>query len=323
MSEAFLAEPLPTGEPLPLVLNPRQPRKNARRHLAKAVSDELPWLKQELAKHGALLFRGYSLSSAKHFESIAATILPALQPYLEGQSPRTKVRGNVYTSTEYPKHLRITMHSELSYAKDPPSTLLFFCETPPTEGGETPVADCRTVYQRLPSDLRDKFEALGVKYVKNMPASEKGLGKTWMDHFETTDAKEVERYLEQNETSFTWSEDGALRTESIRPAVRTQPETGEKVWYNQANLWHVTNFEEQRMKTLLQICGEEGLPTHCYFGDGSKMTKEELDTVREVMWDTAVLFPWQKGDLLFVDNLLCAHGRSAFDGPRKILVGMG
>ena len=54
MSEAFLAEPLPTGEPLPLVLNPRQPRKSARRHLAKAVSNELPWLKQELAKHGAL-----------------------------------------------------------------------------------------------------------------------------------------------------------------------------------------------------------------------------------------------------------------------------
>ena len=236
MSEAFLAEPLPTGESLPLVLRPAKPRKNARRHLAKAIDSELPWLQQEVAKHGALLFRGYSLSSAKHFESIAAKILPSLQPYLEGQSPRTKIRGNVYTSTEYPKHLRITMHSELSYAKEPPRTLLFFCETPAAEGGETPIADCREVYKRLPADLRDRFEKLGVKYVKNMPASEKGLGKTWMDHFETTDAREVERYLEQNEMSFTWSDDGSLRTESIRPAVRTHPDTGETVWYNQANL---------------------------------------------------------------------------------------
>ena len=162
-----------------------------------------------------------------------------------------------------------------------------------------------------------------MKYVKNMPDSEKGLGKTWMDHFESNDKKTVERYLDANEISWTWLDDGSQRTESVRPAVRKHPITQETVWYNQANLWHVSNFEEQRRKTLLQICGEERLPTHCYYGDGSRIEDVELDTVRRVMWDNAIAFPWQQGDLLVVDNILVAHGRMPFDGPRKVLVAMG
>ena len=105
--------------------------------------------------------------------------------------------------------------------------------------------------------------------------------------------------------------------------TRTHPVTNEKVWYNQSNLWHVSNFEEQRRKTLLQICGEEGLPTHCYFGDGSPMTEAELEVVRKTMWDTSVAFPWEQGDILVLDNIMAAHGRNSFDGPRKVLVAMG
>jgi alpha-ketoglutarate-dependent taurine dioxygenase len=35
-----------------------------------------------------------------------------------------------------------------------------------------------------------------------------------------------------------------------------------------------------------------------------------------------VAFPWQKGDILMVDNMLAAHGREPFTGPRKIMVAM-
>ena len=36
----------------------------------------------------------------------------------------------------------------------------------------------------------------------------------------------------------------------------------------------------------------------------------------------AAIFPWEEGDLLMVDNVLTSHGRSAYNGPRKIIVGM-
>ena len=74
---------------------------------------------------------------------------------------------------------------------------------------------------------------------------------------------------------------------------------------------------------LLRFCGEEGLPTHAYYGDGSTISEEELDRVRDVLWREAVIFPWQEGDVLFLDNFLVAHGRMSFKGERKILVAMG
>ena len=323
MTQSFDTEFLPESDSLPLVAKPTDPKHRSRKDLMKLIKAERDWLEKMVAAHGAVLFRGFAIDTPKDFEKVAGTVLPALKPYVEGQSPRTKIRGNVYTSTEYPKHLRVTMHSELSYSKAPPSKLIFYCETPGTQGGETPISDCRKVYEDMPVAVRDKFENLGIKYVKNMPGDDKGLGKSWMDHFETSNKKKVEKYLEENEMAFEWLEDGMLRTESIRPAVRKHPVTGEMIWYNQSNLWHVSNFEEQRRKTLLQICGEEKLPTHCYFGDGSPMSDEELDTVRNVMWDSAVIFPWEAGDVLVVDNYMAAHGRMPFDGPRKVLVAMG
>jgi alpha-ketoglutarate-dependent taurine dioxygenase len=36
-----------------------------------------------------------------------------------------------------------------------------------------------------------------------------------------------------------------------------------------------------------------------------------------------VRFQWQKGDMVTLDNMLVAHARDPFVGPRRILVALG
>ena len=66
----------------------------------------------------------------------------------------------------------------------------------------------------------------------------------------------------------------------------------------------------------------EDLPNNTYDGDGSPMEPEVLDALRAAYCAETVAFPWQEGDILMLDNMLAAHGRAPFTGPRRILVAM-
>src|SRR5216683_2595955 len=63
----------------------------------------------------ALIFRRFGIS-ARQLEKVTDLLLRNRLPYVHGNSPRTKVGNNIYTSTEYPPDHTISMHNELSYA---------------------------------------------------------------------------------------------------------------------------------------------------------------------------------------------------------------
>jgi hypothetical protein len=284
------------------------------------IKKHKPWLKNVLSTYGGLLFRGFPILTSEDFEDFVLAIDPNLTAYTQGQSQRHRVKNLIYTSTEYPADQNITLHNELSYTDHPPGKIFFFCETPPLEGGETPIADCRTIYQRLNANLKEKFIANQVCYVKNMHGSA-GFGKSWQDHFETTNKDEVEAYLKQANVDFSWQEDGSLRTTQTRSAVIQHPETQESVWHSQAHLWHFSNYGAQG-EMLLKVLGEARLPTNAYYGDGTPIPADVIQATNQAFWEEASFFDWQKGDLLMLDNLLVAHGRTSFTGPRRILVAM-
>lgn len=207
-------------------------------------------------------------------------------------------------------------------AADPPQRLFFCCLVAPEKDGETPIVDCRKILGKLNPEVVDRFARLGVSYVKNMHGRQSGIGKSWQAHFETQDREVAEEHLQSADIEYEWRDDGSLWTRRLRPALREHPVTGEAVWHNQADLWHISNNPASTQVQLLKHFGEERLPINAYFGDGSTISAVDLDHVREMMWREASVFPWQVGDLLILDNYLVAHGRMHFAGPRKIVVTM-
>ncbi len=48
-----------------------------------------------------------------------------------------------------------------------------------------------------------------------------------------------------------------------------------------------------------------------------------MDHIGEVYEKHAVRFQYQPGDLVSLDNMIVAHARDPFSGPRKIVVALG
>jgi alpha-ketoglutarate-dependent taurine dioxygenase len=272
-----------------------------------------------LETRGALLIRGLKLLGSAQFGKLLSSLFGSeLLEYVYRSTPRTQVRGNVYTATEYPADQAIPQHNENSYSRTWPNRLGFMCLTPAETGGETPISDSRVVYGSLPESIRARFEEKGVMYIRNYS----NIDLPWPVVFQTEDRSEVEAFCEANELTYEWMGDDRLRTIQVNPATAVHPRTGEKVWFNQAHLFHTSSLGKEIADTLLNSLGEENLPRNAYYGDGSRIEPEALELIRATYEQTKVKFAWQKNDLLLLDNMLFAHGRESYAGARKVLVGM-
>ncbi|WNJ95894.1 TauD/TfdA family dioxygenase [Vibrio ruber] len=272
-----------------------------------------------LHRHGGILFRGFDILGETEFQEFARSFGFPLLNYEFGSTPRTDLGEGVYTTTEYPAHQVIPLHNEQAYTLNWPMKIWFHCIQPAETEGETPIADSREVYRRIPTRIRERFEEKKLMYVRNYG---NGLDLPWEKVFATSDPKQVEAFCRAHQIDFTWKGDGELRTRQVCQSVARHPVTQEMVWFNQAHLFHVSNLEAHIRETLLSIVEEEDLPRNVYYGDGSPIEDGILDEIRGVLDECMVKFPWQQGDVLMLDNMLVAHARSRFTGPRKVVVAM-
>ncbi len=271
---------------------------------------------------GAILFRGTGLKNAQQFEEVLNGISSKFMPYIDGFSPRTKLSNSVYTSTEYDQDFYITPHNELSFSYKWPSKLYFCCIIPAEEGGETPIGDCRKILKKLNPTIVQEMEEKGVRYIRNLHGAG-GVGPSWQETFETEDKKQVEEYCRSNHTVFEWNENGGLKVIQTRKAVISHPVTHERIWFNQIDQFHPSQFDPEIYETLkMMYTNDEALPMFGTYGDGSGISVETIKEIRTTVDDNLTLFSWRQGDLLLIDNMLVCHGRMPYKGDRKILVSM-
>jgi len=309
-TEYFNAE-----ERLPLVVVP----KTDDLRLADWGRDNQGFIETSLITHGAILFRDFVVESVIEFQEFARSLTSDLLDYRERAAPRTEVTKKIFTSTEFPADQIIPLHHEMSYSHNWPTKIWFFCAQPALKGGRTPIASDRQVFGRINPDVKAEFIRKRVMYIRNYG---EGVDLSWQEAFQTDNRAVVEKYCREAHTDFEWREGGRLRTRQVRQAVATHPKTGETVWFNHAHLFHVSNLPAPVRESLLAEFEEDELPRNAFYGDGTAIETSVLEEIRTIYREASVSFPWQKTDVLMIDNFLVSHGRESFVGPRSILVAM-
>jgi alpha-ketoglutarate-dependent taurine dioxygenase len=302
------------GATLPVVIEPTAPGVD----LVEWSRRNVERIDGALLDSSAILFRGFDVTASETLESFASAFFEELYGD-NGEHPKASVNGHVYTPVFFPPEERLLWHNENSFNASGPAKIWFCCQKPAESGGETPIVDSRTMLDRLPERIKTPFIEKGVMYVRNYGG---GLGLDWREVFRTTDRRVVEERCERDGLRFEWH-GGRLRTSCVRPAVIRHPRTGRRSWFNQAQHWHISCLNDATRSALLATFDEDSLPRACYYGDGSPIADGDMAEICRHYADLEVVFPWRRGDVLMVDNILAAHGRNPFTGQRKLLVAMG
>jgi alpha-ketoglutarate-dependent taurine dioxygenase len=267
---------------------------------------------------GAVLFRGFDVGGVDALNTVVQALSGPPLDYAERSSPRTSLAGNVFTSTDYPESEEIFLHNECSYQAEWPLKVYFYCVEAPLAQGATPFADVREVYRNLDPAVVEEFARRKWMYVRTFG----DMGGSWQYFYDTEDRSEVERYCAGQGIAVEWIGGNGLRTKAVREPIRTHPVTGEKVWFNHATFFHINTLPPVYREEMLEMFGEDELPTNTYYGDGGRIPDDVMKHLRETYRAARLRFDWQREDLVVIDNMLTAHGREPYSGPRRIAIAM-
>ncbi len=318
-------------------------------------TDILSWINdnqrewhRDLETYGAILLRGFPFENAVDFQAVLYSTKEKLGEFYLGTSPRDKVVQHVFTASELPPHYPIMQHAEMSFLDNPPKLLFFFAEQVSKFGGETPLTDLRLIYKELNPDIIKKIEKYGIRYRRKYDGpsnkSRFSLWKTkrWDEMFGTTNLMEVNKISKKNRFKLDWYGKDSLEITNSQSGFRRHPRTKTISWHNHVQTFHFESpvievwnickrqrtFRSLWVAILLSILtfikelsGPENYDVHVTYGNGEEFTSEEIKIICNLFWKHMVANPWNKGDLLIIDNFSVSHGRLPFTGQRKILVG--
>lgn len=306
------------GSPFPPVLHWDVPRTDMD-SVTDWVASERTRLVEDAEVHGAVLFRGFPLSTAQDFDAFIAAFQMRNFPYEESLSNAVRINRTerVFTANEAPAEVTICLHHEMAQTPVSPSRLFFFCEKPADSGGATPLCRSDILFERLSAQrpgFADDCRSKGLLYTNVMPAQDdpkSGMGRSWQSTLRAADRDEAENRLGSLGYTWEWLDGDCLRVTTPKlPAVLELPD-GRHTFFNQL-IAAFTGWKDSRNDPSKAIL----------FGDGSPLDPDDVDLATRIADELTFDIPWQCGDVALVDNRVTMHGRRTFDGTRKVLASL-
>jgi hypothetical protein len=286
---------------------------------ARWITENQAAIDRHVGASGALLIRPRKLIQRSLLEVYNETCGLPTGSYVDQHTPRRQISNSIYTSTEYPSELDIPFHSENSKNSSWPHRIAFYCEIAARFGGETGLADNGLVLRSLPEQVIAPFEKWGVRYVRNF---HDGLGVPWRKAFGVETLDELRLACASQGFELSQTGPNTITISHVRPAFAEHRLTGERLWFNQAQLFHPAALPTLVRTQLLAFGPESSFPSYATYGDGSPIADDTIELIADAFRRHAVQVSWRAGDLLIVDNIKLAHARRAFEGERRVFVSM-
>ena len=283
------------------------------------IEQHMDQLADELAVHGAILFRDFGVTDDKGFDGFIRAFNQPSFTYEDSLS--NAVRRNrtelVFTANEAPPEVSIFLHHEMAQTPVFPSKLFFYCERAAQVGGATPICRSDTLLEELEAAVPDFVAACqekGVCYSQTMPPEDdmqSGQGRSWRSTLSAQTQAEAEIKLKKLNYQWQWQTNNTLRvTTPVLPAIKLLAD-GRRVFFNQL-IAAFRGWQDARNSAEKSIC----------FGDGSVINSADMAVAIDLADKLTFDIPWQTGDVVLLDNFLTMHGRRPFQGQRCVLAAL-
>ena len=226
----------------------------------------------------------------------------------------------------YPPSLYLLPNNEVQYQHSGPHKILFFCRTAPQQGGRTFLHSAAAVEAGLAASgalgegLLEKLERHGLTIEtgfldRGHPQKSENYFQSWQERFATEDPLlAIERARAQtNEYDLCWwrgepEEPPTLMTRITRPGFQGDP----------CDQKRYLRFPRLALDPPSAQNGYRRFP----LGDGSELSADEQELLREVYFATREGTAWHRGDLILFDNIQYGHSRESFEGDREVFIAM-
>ncbi|XP_071733958.1 clavaminate synthase-like protein At3g21360 [Rutidosis leptorrhynchoides] len=284
----------------------------------EAIKAHKPWLESLLNKRGAILFRGFPVTSPSDFNDVVEAFGFPEAVYVGGRASRTQVVGRVYTANECPPGKGIPFHHEMAYVPDFPTKLFFFCDEEPGEGGETPIVLSHIIYDKMKErhpEFVAKLEEHGLTYIKvasDVDDPSSFTGGSWKSAYKTDDKSVAEDRASKLGTKLEWIGNTAKIISGPVPAIRSF-DSGRKTWFNSLAVSYNGPASEKIYNGNTSV----------ELGNGDLVPDDAMVDFLNILEEECVAIPWKKGDVLLVNNLMVLHSRRPLlKPPRRVLASL-